>query len=305
VTPNGFQEPAPPTRYWLHAVLFISTALTTTLVGARMQRDFQHNLPFMGMEEVWSIFSDWSSDPVPLWMGLPFSFTLLTILLMHELGHYAACVYYRLNASLPYFLPAPVLIGTFGAFIRIRSPLHSRKALFDVAFAGPAAGFLFLIPALGVGLALSKIVPGIGGEHQVYFGTPALLWVGQNLVFPGVPSADIYLHPIARAANIGLLATAWNLIPIGQLDGGHILYSMAGTAHRRLSIAFILLLIPLGLKFWPGWLIWAALLYFVRRHPPVYDTLPIGRERKRLAWVAALLFALSFTVIPFEDVSGF
>ena len=270
-----------------------------------MQRDFQHNLPFMGLEEVWSIFTDWRYDPLSLWMGLPFSFTLLTILLMHELGHYIACVHYRLSASLPYFLPAPVLIGTFGAFIRIRAPLHSRKALFDVSFAGPAAGFLFLIPALGIRLALFKIVPGIGLEHQIHFGTPALLWIAQTIVFPGVPDQDIYLHPVARAATIGLLATAWNLIPIGQLDGGHILYSIAGNVHRRLSLVFIAALIPLGIQFWPGWLAWAVLLFFVRRHPPVYDTSPLGHQRKKLAWVAAILFALSFTVAPFQDVSGF
>ena len=138
-------------------------------------------------------------------MGCP-SLTLMTILLAHEFGHFLTCVYYRLDASLPYFLPAPVLTGTFGAFIRIRSPICYRRTLFDVAVGGPLAGFVFLLPALAIGLAFSKVIPGIGSEGPFHYGTPALLLLLEKAVFPGVATNDIYLHPVARAAWIGLLA---------------------------------------------------------------------------------------------------
>ncbi|MFN0168291.1 MAG: site-2 protease family protein [Bryobacteraceae bacterium] len=269
-----------------------------------MQHDFDGNLPFMGLSEVWNLFLE-GPGSIEVWSGLPFSVTLLTILLAHEMGHYLTCRHYGLRSSLPYFLPAPVLIGTFGAFIRIRSVIQSRRTLFDVAFAGPAAGFMFAIPALGIGLALSKVVPGIGAEHQIHFGAPPLLWALERLVFPGIPSEDIYLHPVARAAAIGLLATAWNLLPIGQLDGGHILYAFSGRLHKRLSFAVLGLLLVAGLFFWRGWLVWAFLLLFARRHPSVYDSEPLGLERGRLGWASVAMFLLSFTVTPFEDRSLF
>jgi membrane-associated protease RseP (regulator of RpoE activity) len=209
-------------RYWLHAGLLILTLITTSIVGSRMQQDFLANLPPLGVEELWDAFVNGWRHPAELLYGLPFSLTLLTILLAHEFGHFLTCVHYGLDASLPYFLPAPVLTGTFGAFIRIRSPIYYRGTLFDVAVGGPLAGFVFLLPALGIGLAYSKVIPGIANEGVFHYGTPALLWLLEKAIFPGVPSNDIYLHPVARAAWVGLLATAWNLLPIGQLDGGHI-----------------------------------------------------------------------------------
>src|SRR5579859_3786984 len=192
-----------------------------------MQQDFQSNLPAIGVDELWDSFVNGWKQPAALLQGLPFSLTLLTILMAHEFGHYLTCAYYRLNASLPYFLPAPVLTGTFGAFIRIRSPIFYRRVLFDVAVGGPIAGFVFLLPALAIGLAFSKVIPGIADEGSFHYGVPVLLWLMEKAIFPGVNASDIYLHPVARAAWIGLLATALNLLPVGQLDGGHIVYSVA------------------------------------------------------------------------------
>ena len=302
VAPPWRRRAALRPRYWLHALLFVLTLFTTCVVGAGMQRDFDQNLPFSVENAVEGFFTVWS-DPLLPAAGLPFGLTLLTILLAHEFGHYFASMYYRVDASLPYFLPSPVF-GTFGAFIRVRSPIYSKRALFDIGIAGPLAGFIALIPALGVGIAFSKVIPGIAAQGSISFGTPALLWLAQQFVFPGVPAADIYLHPIARAAWVGLFATALNLLPIGQLDGGHIVYAIASRRHRLLSFLFIAALVPLG-RYWPGWLLWAGILFLLRKHHPViYDAEPVGPGRMRLAVAALVIFALCFTVAPVISKHG-
>jgi membrane-associated protease RseP (regulator of RpoE activity) len=284
-------------RYWLHIVLFLITLFTTTLVGSSLQADFDRNLPF-DVEQYLKAFVTVWSHPGLVWQGLPFSLTLLTILLAHESGHYLACLYYGVDASLPYFLPAPTLMGTFGAFIRIRSAIYSKRVLFDIGVAGPLAGFVFLLPALAVGVAFSKVIPGIGHQGGIQFGTPGLLWILQTVIFPGVPAVDIYLHPVARAAWIGILATALNLLPIGQLDGGHILYSLVGDKHKLLSKIFIAALVPLGFLWWPWWL-WAVALFFLaRRHPVIVDPSDIGKGRKYLALLSLIVFLLCFTAAP-------
>lgn len=285
-------------RWWLHGLLFAATVFTTTVVGAGMAHDFRRNLPYdlehgiTGLSRLWA-------NPWLLTEGLPFSLTLMAILLAHECGHYLACRHYRIDASPPYFLPAPTLLGTFGAFIRIRSAIYSKRALFDVGVAGPLAGFVFLLPALAVGLAFSKVIPGVAEQGSIHFGTPALQWLMQQAIFPGVASADLYLHPIARAAWIGLLATALNLLPIGQLDGGHIVYSLVGDRHRQISKLVIFSLIPLGIFFWWVWLLWAVVLFFLgRRHPVIYDSSDLGAGRKRLGWLTMLILLLCFTPTP-------
>jgi len=284
-------------RYWLHALLLVLTLLTTTLTGAGMMLDFQRNMPF-DIEHAIAMLGGIWSHPAMLLLGLPFSLTLLTILMAHEMGHYIACRYYDVDASLPYFLPAPTLTGTFGAFIRIRSAIFSKRILFDIGVAGPLAGFVFLLPALAIGIAFSRVIPGIAHHGSITFGTPPLLWLLEKAIFPGVPSADISLHPVARAAWIGILATALNLLPIGQLDGGHILYALAGERHKLISKIFIVILIPLGI-FWWVWWFWAAVLFFLgRRHPSIYDTTDIGPARTRLGWLALAVFVLSFTYAP-------
>ncbi|HWB87318.1 MAG TPA: site-2 protease family protein [Bryobacteraceae bacterium] len=291
-------------RYWLYALLFLLTLFTTTVVGAAMQFDFAHNIPF-DVEHNFDALTRLWAQPAGLLAGLPFSLTLMAILLAHEFGHYLTCMFYRVDASLPYFLPAPTLIGTFGAFIRIRSAIYSRRILFDIGIAGPLAGFVFLLPALSVGLAFSKVIPGIGHVDTIHFGVPALQWLLEKAIFPGVPIGDIYLHPVARAAWIGILATALNLLPIGQLDGGHILYALAGDRHKLVSRIAIAALIPLGIFFWWVWLFWAAVLFWLgRRHPAIYDSSDLGPGRRRLGWIAMAIFVLCFTVAP-VGTSGF
>jgi hypothetical protein len=307
---------SPRERYWLYGLLFLVTLVSTSLVGAAMQLDFDHNVPF-DLERSFELYPWLWHHPAGLLRGLPFSLTLLTILLAHEFGHYLAAVYHGVDASLPYFMPSPFM-GTFGAFIRVRSPICSRRALFDIGIAGPLAGFVFLLPALAVGISLSKAIPGIGHQGSVEFGTPGLEWLLGHAIFPGWQPVDLYLHPVARGAWMGMLATALNLLPVGQLDGGHILYSLFPRLHRRIStslslllllagclagaVMFHLLALPMGRFLWTGWALWgAALLLLGRRHPLVYDPAPLGAGRRRLGWVALAVFLLCFSFAPVMD----
>ena len=296
----GAEQPDNPSippvrdRYWLHVLLFLIALLTTTGAGAAFSGSFAENRPLLFDD----FFLDFTSPS--LWLrGLPYSLTLLTILLAHEMGHYLACRYYGISASLPYFIGVPTLIGTLGAFIRIRSAIFSRRQLFDIGIAGPLAGFAFILPALAIGLAYSKVIPGIVAQGEFVFGTPLLVRALEMAIFPGVPSGDIYMHPVARAAWFGVLATALNLMPIGQLDGGHILYSVAGSWHRPLTRFFILVLFAMGIFFSYAWLVWAVLLFLLaRRHPRIYDERNVGAGRLRLAVLSLLIFLVSFSVVP-------
>ena len=283
-------------RYWLYSLLFLLTLLTTTVVGAAMQIDFDRNLPF-DIEHSFDMYGWLWRHPGGLMLGLPFSLTLLAILTAHEFGHYLASVYHQVDASLPYFMPSPFL-GTFGAFIRVRSPIYSKRVLFDIGAAGPIAGFVFLLPALAIGLAFSKIIPNVAEQGSLHFGVPALQWLLASAIFPGVRMADICLHPVARAAWIGMFATAMNLLPVGQLDGGHILYSFFPRRHKTVSKLLCVALLPLG-KFWLGWLVWGIVLFFVgRRHPVIYDDSELGAGRRKLGYVALALFILCFCYAP-------
>ncbi len=298
-----FEPAAFRQRRWLHALLLAATFLSMTVVGGRYALDFSLNQPpfsggyFEGLAEV-------LSHPAWLLGGFPFSLTLLGILMSHEMGHYLACVHYGVDASWPYFLPVPTPIGTMGAFIRIRTPIYTKAALFDIGIAGPLAGFLVLLPALGIGLAYSKVIPGIAGQGFLVFGTPLLQQGLAGLIYPGVPVEDIYLHPMARAAWVGLLATALNLLPIGQLDGGHILYAFAGARHRLFSRVFVGLLLALGITLWyaadhVSWIVWAVLLMiFGMRHPMIHDWRRPGPGRTALAVLALGIFVVSFCLIP-------
>ena len=290
--------PAPRThqRYWLHWLLFALTLLTTSMVGAAMQSDFERNVPF-DVEHGLDMYSLFWRHPSTLLDGFPFSLTLLAILLAHEFGHYLAAMFHRVDASLPYFLPSPFL-GTFGAFIRVRSPIYSRRALFDIGVAGPLAGFVFLLPALAVGLAFSKVIPGIAHQGSMHFAVPGLQWLLERAIFPGTVSADIYLHPVARAAWVGMFATAMNLLPIGQLDGGHILYSFFPTRHRLVSTVLCILMLPLGTLWYP-WFFWALVLFWLgRNHPGIYDAAELGEDHRKLAWIALIIFLLCFSYAP-------
>jgi membrane-associated protease RseP (regulator of RpoE activity) len=296
----SFPQDAISTARWaLHWLLFVLTLCSTTLVGVVLTASFQANRP-LNFDQYLNVFATLQARPLLLLDGLAFSITLMTILLAHELGHYFACRYYGIDASLPYFLPFPSPIGTLGAFIRIRSPIYTRQALFDVGIAGPLAGFAVLLPALVIGIGESKVIPGIAERGDLIFGVPAIERIFEWIIFPHARSADILLHPVARAAWVGTLATALNLLPIGQLDGGHILYAFAGRRHKALSRIFVLALVPLGyFAHSPSWWFWAALLFFFAlRHPVIYDITKLDKNRVVLGLVALAIFLLTFTLAP-------
>jgi membrane-associated protease RseP (regulator of RpoE activity) len=286
-------------RWALHWLLLGLTFCTTTLVGVVLTQSFQYNRP-LEFEQYLHVFTILQARPRLLLDGMAFSITVMTILLAHELGHYFACRYYGIDASLPYFLPFPLSpIGTLGAFIRIRSPIYTRQALFDVGIAGPLAGFAVLLPFLVIGIGASKVIPGIADRGDLIFGVPAIQRLFEWIIFPHVRSADILLHPIARAAWVGILATALNLLPIGQLDGGHILYAFTGRRHKLLSRIFVLALIPMGIFYSPSWFVWAALLFFFAlRHPVIYDITKLDRTRVALGLAALAIFLLTFMLAP-------
>jgi len=267
-------------------------------MGAAFVRSFNRNEPVDIIEGLLG-YAELLGNPAILLTGLPFSLTLMLILLGHELGHYVACRYYEVDATPPFFIPFPAPIGTFGAFIRIKAPIYSRRVLFDIAAGGPIAGFILLLPPLVVGVLLSKVIPGIAEQGDLVFGVPLIVRMLEEAFFPGIPASDIYLHPVARAAWVGVLATALNLLPIGQLDGGHILYSFLGERTRPLSRVLVVLLIPIGLIYSYSWLLWAAFLFFFgMRHPMIYDPNPPGRKRSIVALLTLAILILCFTVEP-------
>ena len=282
--------------------LFLLTVLSTLSVGSEFARSYAHNeQPFAGDESYSTTILQPLKNPRLLLLGIPFSFTLMGILLAHELGHYFACRIYGIDASYPYFLPAPTPIGTFGAFIRIRSPIMTRRALFDVGIAGPVAGFVFAVPAMAYAIATSKIVPGTINADTILFGNPPLMWMFMNYFHHGVDSSWVLLHPIGRAAWVGLFVTALNLLPAWQLDGGHILYSLTSRLHFRVSLIVAAVLIAMG-RFAGLWYVWGGallVLSFFFRHPPLIDRWePLDATRKMWAIVALLIFLLCFTPTP-------
>jgi membrane-associated protease RseP (regulator of RpoE activity) len=299
-------EPSrPPLRSLFLAIgLFLATLMTTLAVGAQFATAFARN-EAVSIDDYARYLTALFTAPRLLLPGLGFAATLMIILLAHELGHWFACRHHRIRASFPFFIPAPTLIGTLGAFILIRSPMRSRRALFDVGFSGPLVGFVFAVPALAVGIFLSKVVPGLDAGSGPLFGTPLLLRSLVALLRPGIPAHDLLFHPIARAAWVGLLATALNLLPAGQLDGGHILRAVSARWHRRITLAMPILLLPLGFFLWHGWLLWSVLLAFIafRRIPPLTDWHPLDRSRLAWAAVAVLIFLLCFMPVPIHEAA--
>ncbi len=299
--PEGFIPHAyPRDRIWLHLGLFAATLLTATLAGA----------------EHWaSYISDFGQHQVVVnvWLlvqGLWYSLTILAILGAHEFGHYFACRYYHVNASLPYFIPVPppLLTGTLGAFIRIRQPIRSKRVLFDIGIAGPLAGFVVALPALIVGIAISHVTPLPKDFTGLELGEPLLFQIATSAIWGHIGEGySLNLHPIAFAAWFGLLATALNLFPIGQLDGGHISYTVFGRLSTRITmitigIAIVLTFVSLS------WLVWTVMMvvmlyFFGPQHPPVIDEhIPLDRTRLVLAVVALIVFVLSFTPAPIQPL---
>lgn len=291
----------PRPQYWLHALLLAGTIFTTLVVGTQLAHAFYADSP---ADLTFNFFLTIFFHPSILLAGLPFSFTLIVILLAHEMGHYIACKIYRIDATLPYFIPAPTLIGTLGAFIRIKSPITNRNALFDIGVAGPIAGFVFAVPALILSLMYSKIVPAATENgSSIVFGDPLIFKILEPLIGMKIPEGhDVYLHPVGFAAWVGIFATALNLLPIGQLDGGHILYAVIGRRHLILSRLFAVLLVPLGLLYWPGWLVWAVILLILgTRHPRLLDEeTRLGSGRRWVAFASLIIFILCFTPAPFS-----
>jgi membrane-associated protease RseP (regulator of RpoE activity) len=273
----------------INILLFILTFFTTTFAGTLFSAD---------VESSSSIF-------LQLHKGLPFSLTLLTILLFHEFGHYFMAKKHRVEATLPYFIPAPSIIGTFGAIIKMRSPLHSKKSLLDIGAAGPLAGVVVAVPAVIIGLRLSEIQPVSDLKGGLSLGSSLLFSFLSKISIGVVPdNYDIVLHPIAFAGWIGLLVTMLNLLPVGQLDGGHVAYAVLGRQRHRMASYIVLpILFFLGIKAWQGWLIWCLLLLFLMgtKHPPTIDDhVPLDSGRKLIGWIALILFVLTFTPVPFS-----
>src|SRR5580704_14767831 len=303
--------PRPPKpRYWLHGLLLLATCFTTLVVGARLEFCFLHNLPpFVAGDEFIPFFAlGWvMAQPARLLLGVPFSATLLMILLTHEMGHYLYCRYHGVYATLPFFIPAPTLIGTLGAVIRIKSPIRSRAALFDIGIAGPIAGFVAAVATLAVALVLSKPLAPSMGRSDLQMGYPLILKAMHRLLgivdpryaIAGLPMSHIYFHPTVVAALVGMFATALNLLPSGQLDGGHIVFALWPRAHRFISWSVILILAGLG-QYYAGWRLWAALLIAMnvatwrQRQAPEYPALP--RNRWGLALIGLVMLLLTFTV---------
>jgi membrane-associated protease RseP (regulator of RpoE activity) len=292
--------------------LFVATLFTVTTVGAVLylatRTDLVTDLPLLLS---WQTVRGVWSDPALLATGLSLSLPTILILLCHELGHYLACRYYGYPVSPPYFLPAPFGLGTLGAFIRIGAPVRSKRELFDIGAAGPLAGFVALLPFLVWGVAASRPVPlppppaGVAEMVLLVPGRSLGLTLTTWALHGPLPEGHILdLHPFALAAWVGLLATALNLLPLGQLDGGHILYSLAGGRHRRLAIALWLALLALGLA-WPGWVLWClVILVLGLRHPPVADERhPLDRRRVAIAALLLLIFLLSFAPVPLATVA--
>jgi len=296
---------------WTPLILFLLTIISTLAVGAEFSISYSQNRePFSSDENPFTTMARPFEHPELLALGIPFSFTLLGILLAHELGHYFTCRKYGIDVTYPYFIPAPTILGTFGAFIRIRSPIPTRRALFDVGLSGPVVGFIFAVPALIFAIANSKIVPGLAAAAPsgLRFGNPPLVYLLISMLRPHTPPGDLLLHPVGRAAWVGLFVTALNLLPAWQLDGGHILYCLTSRLHRRISLAVGAITLTMGLLglwknlFWAGWIMWGGLLLVFSwrfRHPPLLNRWePLDPKRRMWAVYALIIFLLCFTPWP-------
>jgi membrane-associated protease RseP (regulator of RpoE activity) len=293
--------------------LFLATVITTTGAGFFWHVSFVSQSPGEAVGRLTGILA----NPLDLLNGLPFAFTILLILLAHEMGHYLACRYYGIDATLPYVIPVPPFIflgagtvipfnpfGTFGAVIKIRSRFPDRRQLFDVGIAGPLAGFVFIIPALIIGLRLSTehaIADPVQGTLE--FGEPLIFRLVAMAFFPGEADAAISLHPIGWAAWFGMLATSINLLPVGQLDGGHIVYGLFGArSHRIISYITFGALVGISLYSRPmlGYLVFAVVLLFIGfRHPkPQMEFPPLARGRFLIALIGLIIFILTFMPVP-------
>ena len=298
----------PKQRYWVHILLFLATCLSTLAIGARLHYDFNRGVwPYADDEYAlpWSwALADWHR----LAGGIPFSACLLGILTAHEFGHYILCRRRGVEATLPFFIPFPSLIGTLGAVIRIKSPIRSRKDLFDIGIAGPIAGFVVAVPILVLALLDSKPLtvqppdkgwPALGFPLIFDLVRWVLAHLGNHSAAANLSASRLLLAPTAIAAWVGMLATALNLLPGGQLDGGHIVFALNPRAHRWVSGLCILALLVFSWYLWAGWLVWAILLRITASRRPVVPPQPgLGRSSRLLALLAALMLLLTWMPSP-------
>lgn len=271
----------------IHIILFFLTLLSTLTVGA-MQT---------GVDII--------KEPEKITKGLPFAVTLMTILMSHELSHYFASKKHGVRATLPYFIPAPTIIGTFGAFIKMKSPIISRRSLIDIGASGPISGFIISVIATIIGLSMSEIVPSGKIKNGLNLGDSILFSLLSRIILGVLPAdADIVLSPVAFAGWIGLFVTSMNLIPVGQLDGGHIAYAFMGEKHSDVSFLLVIIMFIFGMFLWEGWAIWAILLYLLGlRHPPVvYWEFPLDFKRRIIGIISFIIFIITFIPVPFKII---
>ncbi|UCF81574.1 MAG: site-2 protease family protein [Acidobacteriota bacterium] len=307
------QPPPRPMVFW-NVLLFVLTGFTTLAAG------WYNAFRFLFQEEMAETFKP-ETLPVALlsyfiaispyllrgllspivWLnGVLFSFSILLILGCHELGHYLTCRRYGVDATLPYFLPFPSIVGTMGAFIRIRSPIPTRKILFDIGVAGPIAGFVVAVPIAFLGLAQSTVIRTADTGSIMVFGEPLVMAWMRSVLFGPLPADSVlFIHPMAFAGWFGFLATAFNLLPVGQLDGGHMLYACMGNAYRWVGRAVFVVALVLSL-WWPGWLLWCVIFALMGfRHPRVqYSEEPLDGRRLLVACFGLAMLVLTFIPVP-------
>ncbi len=278
----------PKVRFVVPVILFLLTVFTTLLAGTYQEG------------------GDPLRRPIDLAKGIPFSFTLMLILFVHEMGHYVVSKRYGVQTTPPYFIPGPWFpfgIGTFGAFIRMRSPILEKKALLDIGAAGPIAGFIVALFAVGWGLSSSSIIEIQDTGALLHLGDPLAFSFLAYLLGKNPPAGyDVVLNSVAFAGWIGFFITSLNLLPIGQLDGGHIAYALFGRKQRFISIGMVLILIFLGTLGWSGWYVWAVLTAVLGvRHPPIIDeNIPLDFKHRLVGWGSIALFIVTFMPIPFK-----
>ena len=288
---NGWEIPAPRVRrrpnYHTHIVLFLMTVVTTVVAG----------MVWEGLNPLQQIGQ--------FYRGLPYAFTLLTILFCHEMGHYVTARHYGIDVTLPYFIPVPppFPIGTLGAFIRMQSLPHNRRALLQVGAAGPIAGFCIALPAAIYAYATATVapIPASGGVYYE-FAEPLLLQLINHVVFGPIPQGSaIQISSVGIAAWFGLLVTMLNLLPVGQLDGGHIVYALFGRRARYLSWTVVAVLVIMGGVFHPMWFMWAVIgMVLLRLRPPAIldQHTPLDWRSQIIALIALAIFVLCFMPSP-------
>lgn len=303
ITWEGWSPPRGRTLVLL-LFLLILTFLTTLYMGAIHMATFNQAPWLQSIQGPLDLGRYFITHPAELLNGLPYALAIMLILGSHELGHYLYCRTYNVNATPPMFLPAPTLFGTFGAFIRIKSPIPSRRALFDIGIAGPLAGLIVTLPFLAWGIAHSKPADFSSSDGSILiFGEPPLWKIFTFLFWPHGMETDMNVHPIALAAWFGLIATNLNLFPIGQLDGGHVTYALFGRRARWVGLAFWLGLVGLTIHN-TVWMVWTILTFIIGfRHPPplIYEK-EMDPTRKVLGILALIAFFLTFSPDPVKII---